>query len=266
MTKSDIIRSIPGIEKLYVIYSRLTHLPYMEKNIELLDNQIYVFTDETQATTRAQSLTANGRQPAIAIKIDKPHMLKMFSELYAYGVDALIFQNGSDYYRLMLNEIVRQPDFSRLPANKRPLLNPQFQLSMIYYLQEFRKGGQAADKQPLAGMGQKMMLHMMRAPYLLSFKESGNKGGEKNLQLVYIKGTGGAPLVPVFSDAIEYNRFKGQQDLKASLTDFTRLSQMRLPEEIAGFIINPAGVAFPLSNDYLHRAAIQQLLKSLSQK
>lgn len=266
MTKSDIIKSIPQLEQLYVIYSRFTHLPYIERNIELLDNQIYIFTDESQATARVQSLTAKEQRPSLAIKIGKQNMLKMFAELYAYGVDALIFQTGEDYYRILLNEIVRRPDFSKLPENKRPLLNPAFQLSMIYYIQEFRRGVKETDKQQMEELAKKMTVHMMRAPYLIPFKEGQSDDGKKNLQIVYLKGTNGAPLVPVFSDTIEYNRFKGNQDIKASLTDLSKISKMTLPKEIVGFIINPAGVGIPLTNDYLHKDSTQQLLQRIGQK
>ena len=266
MSKADIIKSIPNLEQLYVIYSRLTHLPYMERNIELLDNQIYVFTDEARAIARAQSFTSQSQQPSMAVKIDKKNMLKMFAELYAYGVDALVFQTGEDYYRIRLDEIVKRPDFSSLPKDKRPLLNPKLQLNMIYYMQEFRKGPKNVDKQKLEETGRKMMGTLLCAPYLIPFNEVQNEDGQKTLQLVFIKGANNASLIPIFSDAIEYSHFKGNQNFKLSLTDFTKLSKMTFPKEMTGFIINPSSVGVLMLNDYLQKDSTQQFLQKIIKK
>lgn len=266
MTKADIIKSIPNLEQLYIIYSGLTHLPYMERNSELLDNQIYAFTDEAPAIERARTLTAEDKRASIAVKIEKQNRLKFFSELYAYGADALVFQVGENYYRTALNEIVRRPDFSNLPKNQHPLLNPGLQLSMIYYMQEFRRGPETADKQKIEELARKMTLLMMRSPYLVPLKESQNEDGQKGLQIIYIKAANGAPMVPIFSDAVEYNHFKGNQNFKASLTDFTKMSKMTLPQEIHGFVINPASVGLLIPNDYIHSDSTQQLLQKISRK
>lgn len=252
MTKEEALRSIPKLEQLYVIFSRLTHLPYIECNSETFDDEVFVYTDETAAIAKAKALTEDKRA-AIAIKVEKHSLLKIFSEFYAYGVNALVYQTGEDIYHMQLDEIVRRPDFTNVPEERRPLENPQLQMSMIYYMQELRRGQKDADRNQFREMEEEMVVNMMRARYLIPFKELESEDGKKGLQLIFLKGADGAPMVPVFSDGAEYNRFRGKQDFKVAVTDFEKMAKMNLPKEVTGFIINPSGVGVPLPKDYMQR-------------
>ena len=148
MTKKDVIHSIPNLEQIFVIYSRLTRLPYVECNAETFDDEVFIYTDETAAHERVNALTADNRI-SFCMKVEKKDMLRIFSELYGYGVNAVAFQKGGETFHIQLNEIIRRPDFSKLPENKRPLENPQLQLSMIYLMQELRRGLKNPDRKQL---------------------------------------------------------------------------------------------------------------------
>ena len=132
--------------------------------------------------------------------------------------------------------------------------NPSLQLSMMYYLQEARKpGGVAADAvDQVAELEEEMAVNLIRAKYLLPIKEV-EINGKKATQLMMMKIKNGDVMVPIFSDVLEYGRFKRDQELKAVITDFEKLAGMPLPEEVKGFMLNPGGVGLVLTKEYLQK-------------
>lgn len=251
MTKEEVLKSVPKLEQLYVIFSRLTHLPYIECDKETFDDEVFAFTEEDKAIARARELAAENR-PSIAIKVDKKNMLRIFSEFYAYGVNAIVLAAGDDVFHVQLDEIIRRPDLSGIPEAKRPLENPQLQLSMIYYMQEVRRKVENPDRARYKELEEEMLVNVMRSKYLIPFREVEGEDGKKGLQLIFLK-INENPMIPVFSDGAEYNRFRGEQNFKVAVTDFERMAKMKMPEQAKGFIVNPSGVGVPLPQDYMKR-------------
>ena len=58
MTKLEFLKTLPKREKIYIIFSRLTHLPYVECNGETFDDEVFLFTEEADALERAKELSA----------------------------------------------------------------------------------------------------------------------------------------------------------------------------------------------------------------
>ena len=253
MTKLDFLKTLPKRECVYIIYSRLTNLPYAECNGESFDDEVFLFTEEADALTRAKALTQD-KCPAVAVKVEQKDMLKLFADLYVYGVIGLVVTAGKDVLRFQLSEIVRRPALSKLPENARPLENPSLQLSMMYYLQEARKPGgvEAENADRVAELEEEMAVNLIRARYLLPIKEV-ELDGKKATQLLMMRTKAGEAMVPIFSDAVEFGRFKKEQDLKAGVTDFEKLAGMPLPENVKGFMLNPGGVGLVLTKEYLQK-------------
>ena len=251
MTKLEFLKTLPQRQKIYIIFSRLTHLPYVECNEETYDDEVFLFTEEADALERAKALSA-GKQPAAAVKAEQKDMLKLFADLYIYGITRLVITAGKDVLTMQLSEVVRRPALSQLPENKRPLENPELQLSMMYYLQEFRKGGENADTDRLSELEEEMAVNLIRARYLIPIKEV-ELEGKKAAQLLLMKTKSGEALAPIFTDAVEFSRFKKDQELKAAVTDFEKLAQMPLPAEVKGYMLNPGGVSLVLTKEYLQK-------------
>ena len=228
-------------------------MPYVVCNESTFEDEAFLFTDEADALERAKELTLE-KCPAVAVKAGQKEILKLFADLYMYGVTGLVAAVGKEELRIALSDIVRRPPLTKLPENMRPLENPALQLSMMYYLQEARKPGgaeaEAADR--VAELEEEMAVNLIRAKYLLPIKEV-ELNGKKATQLMMMKIKNGDVMVPIFSDVLEYGRFKKDQELKAALTDFEKLAGMPLPEEVKGFMLNPGGVGLVLTKEYLQR-------------
>jgi len=251
LNKLEFLKTLPKREAIYIMISRLTRLPYAVCAEDTFEDEVFLFTEESEAIERAKKLSAEGK-PVAAMKIEQKDLLKYFAELYAYGFTMLVVRSGVEMLRFTLPEIVRRHGLEKLPEKMRPLENPALQLSMIYYLQEVRRGAGNYDADAVAEQEEEMAVNLLRAKYLLPVKEV-EMDGKKLTQLLLIKAGDGKPMVPIFSDVVEYNRFKKEDGLKAAVTDFEKLAEMPLPEEVGGFLLNPGSAALVLTKEYMKR-------------
>lgn len=251
MNKLEFVKTLPKREAMYIIISRLTRLPYAVCAEDTFEDEVFLFTEETEAIERAKRLSAEG-QPVAAMKIEQKDLLKYLTELYAYGFTMLVIQSGVEMLRMTLPEVVRRHGLEKLPEKLRPLENPTLQLSMIYYLQEARKGAGKYDAETVAEQEEEMAVNLLRAKYLLPVKEV-EMDGQKMTQLLLVKTPDQKAMAPIFSDVVEYNRFKKEAGLKAAVTDFEKLAEMPLPEEVGGFLLNPGSTALVLTKEYMKR-------------
>ena len=259
MTKDAFKQSIPELEKVFIIYSRLTHLPYVECNAETYDDESFFYTEEEKAVEMAKSLMEE-KKAAVALKVEKKELLNTLSGFFSYGINMLVFRTGEEEYRFQLTELIKRPDFSKIPMEKRPMgiaepiENPGLQLSMMYFLQELRRGAVKSDTEKYRELKEEMDVNLQRARYLMPVQEA-EKDGNKVLQLMMIKPKDGTVMMPIFTDILEFMHFRGKQETKLVLTDLGKMDKMSLPEEAIGFILNPAGAGLVLTKEYVKRLA-----------
>ncbi|MCH5275949.1 MAG: SseB family protein [Lachnospiraceae bacterium] len=259
MTKDAFKKNIPGLEKIFIIYSRLTHLPYVECNEETFDDESFIYTEEEDAVAKAKALTEE-KKATVALKVENKHMLQTLSGFFTYGINMLVFRTKEEEYRLELKELINRPDFSKIPNDKKPMgmdkpiENPQLQLSMMYFLQELRRGMEKPDKEAYRSMEEEVAVNLQRAQYLMPVQEA-EKDGNKILQMMMIKLKDGTTMLPIFTDVLEYMHFNGKRETKLVLTDLEKMDKMTLPAETKGFLLNPAGAGLPLTKEYVVRLA-----------
>ena len=253
MEREEFKKKIPQLERLYIIYSRLTHLPYVECNRDTFDDECFLYTEEEKAVEKAKALTEDKRT-AVAVKVDKKDVLKTLSGFFTYGINMLVFRAEGEEYRFELTELIKRPDLSRLPKGARTAEavpeNPSLQLSMMYFLQEVRREGEKPDSEACRKMEEEMAANLQRARYFLPVQET-EKDGKKAVQIMMIKLKNGTVMLPVFSDGLEFLHFNGEKKAKLILTDIEKMDKMALPDEAAGFMLNPAGVGLPLTRSYV---------------
>ena len=253
MEKEEFKKKIPTLEKVYILYSRLTHLPYVECNEETFDDECFLYTEEKKAVERAKCLT-EGKKAAAAVKVENKDLLKTLSGFFTYGINVLVFDTGEEQIRLELKELIKRPDLSQIPKDKQPggapPENPSLQLSMIYFLQAMRSGGEKPDQEKCRAMEEEMAANLQRARFLLPVKEV-EKDGKKAAQLMMIRLKDDRLMLPVFSDGLEVLHFKPETGTRLVLTDIEKMDKMALPDGAIGFMLNPAGVGLPLTKSYV---------------
>ena len=63
----------------------------------------------------------------------------------------------------------------------------------------------------------------------------------------------GNTLIPVFTDHVEFTRFKKDMDIDLKILDFQQMLQLSVPENTFGYMINPSGVAVIITKTWLNR-------------
>ena len=257
MTGKEYAVKIPQLKEIHVIYSALTRSPYVSCEEENYQNEINYFdevimyTQEAAAMEKAKEL-GKADIPVVVMKVLNEQLLQMFSELYLFGVDGMRIYTEEGTFFYLLEELVRRPDYSKLPEEKRPLENPQLQLSMLYFMQEIRKKSVDKTSQKLRELEEEMVANVLRSKYLVPVKET-EKDGEKVGELLLVKMKDESSMVPIFSDAAVFARYTWKDEIKAVVLTIDKISRMKLPESATGYIINPNSVGVPIKRELLDR-------------
>ena len=253
MDKKEFIKGFPNREAIYVIYSKLTRLPYIVCNEQTFDDEVTIYTDRMMAEESAANLENEGR-PSFALRVPRENnnYLRLFSEFYAYGVNAIQIYTEDDSEQFQISELVKKRDFSELPEKQRPLDNPTLQISMIYYMQEIRRQKEKIDNQLSRDLSEEMFANIMRAKYYFTFRVQQIDGADKT-QLSLMRMRDGKSWFPVYTDPLELNKFVATQkgaeigkDIKVDIITFDKLSSIPMPPESNGVLINPLGISVPL--------------------
>lgn len=120
-TRLEIIKKIQTLPEVYTIFSRATRQPFVICDQESFNDQVWIFETKEDLEEKAKPL-AEMKNPVAAIKVENKSFLSFYTTLYTLGVNSVVFYpKGEDRTELDLEEIVKKPDFSKLPEEKDPL-------------------------------------------------------------------------------------------------------------------------------------------------
>lgn len=252
MNQHEYLKPILAKEKLYVLYSTATRVPFAVCDPETQDDEFFLFTREEEAVSMQAEYTARGEQVKVQV-LPRKNYVTFLPECLNYGVNLLVFCDGGRRYPVPVEDIVKRKDTSRLPANKQPLWNPALQLVLLYFLQELRKQPEARNREKLDELDEEASVNLLRSQFLLPVKSLNPQ--EKRMELLVLKLPDGSRVVPLFTDVAECNHFRKEQQLQITKMDFAQLAAMNLSDELKGFLINPAGCSMLMT-----RSMMQKLL------
>ena len=87
------MKKFQSMEIIYVTFSQITKLPYVECDPETFDDQVYMFTEEEAAKEFAKSYVEKNT-PLLTVKVLRKQMPNFYMGLYAEGVNMVIFHEG----------------------------------------------------------------------------------------------------------------------------------------------------------------------------
>ena len=165
------MKKFQSMEIIYVTFSQITKLPYVECDPETFDDQVYMFTEEEAAKEFAKSYVEKNT-PLLTVKVLRKQMPNFYMGLYAEGVNMVIFHEGDQTRRIELEQIFPKPDMEIMNKQHLPVLNPGVQLTVVYFLQELRKPNQRRDDaermQHLRELEEEMLVNLMRSKFILA--------------------------------------------------------------------------------------------------
>lgn len=243
----EIIQKLQTMNEVYTILSRATRQPFVICDQESFNDQVWVFEKKEDLEEAVKPLIEQ-KNPVAAITVENKSFLNFYSVLYMLGVNSVVFFEEDRKTELELNTIIRQPDLSAVPEEKRPLFNPQLQLSGIYFMQEYRRGVELSEKKNLAELEEEVAANVVKSKYLLALQDKKDENGKLNVQVPYVKNEKGEIFQPLFTDPEEFRKFNGANKFRAMLADFANLEKVLIPSA-KGVVINPQGFNLVILKD-----------------
>lgn len=234
--KIGVLQKLQKMEAFYVLFSRGTNNPFIICDPDTYNDQVWIFEENKDLEEMAKPLIEN-KNALAAIKVENKSFLHFFTTLISIGVNAVMFVEKERKTEFDLEEIIRKPDYSNLPEKERPLLNPQMQISAIYFMQELRRGVKMEEKPTLKELEEEMAANLVKSKFLLAV-EAGQEG--EQMQVPYIKDKEGNVFQPVFTDPGEFSKFNGKKKFRAVMVDFKNMKKVVIPDAV-GIVVNPQG-------------------------
>lgn len=249
--KKFLVKSIQKKKEMIVAFCAYTNMPFVVCDEESYNDQIWIFDTEAQLQEFAKPYTEK-KILLRGIKYPNKAFLTFFSSLFTMGINELVFVSDRSTEKIELNELVRQPDFSKLPPEKRPVLNPELQLTGMYFMQEASRPVPMEEKEQLQDLQEELTANMVKARYLvpIEFLEGPESDMEKlknkKYRLPILKNKNGDVMQPIFTDPTELAKFNKENKFKALTMPFDNLSKIIVGES-KGFMLNPVGfhIAMP---------------------
>lgn len=229
---------IPQLEQIYVIFGAGTRLPFVTCDEEDYTDQIWTFVEEGKAKHYADVRRENYQDAVAVVKVAKEMLLQFFTGLFTYGIDIVMFQEEERLTKIPLDKLVRRPDLSKIPEEKRPLLNPQMQLSGIHFMQEMHR--KERNARMLQEYEEEMAANIVRSRFLMPHEIEGDAPlpDGSNIRIPCVKDPKGQMFQPLFTDFQEMAKFDTEKKFRMATIEFANIQKV-LGKEVKGIVINP---------------------------
>lgn len=235
--KIESLKKLQQAKEFFVLFSRGTNQPFIVCDPETFNDQVWIFEEKESLEEMAKPYIEQ-KNPVASIKLENKNFLNFYSTLFTLGVNEVVFVEKDKKTEFELEEIVKQPDFSKLPENQRPLFNPQLQLTGIYFMQEFRRAVEMSEKEKLPELEEEMAANLVKSRFLVAVEKK--EGEAKDVQVPYIKNKNGDVFQPIFTDPGEFSKFNKEKKFNAVMVEFKNLKKILIPMA-KGVVVNPQG-------------------------
>lgn len=245
MTNEEFNKIIPTLNEIYVIMSKATRCPYVECDSETFDDEIFVFTSKEAAEDKTHALVARDIETTV-MTVDKKNSLGFYTDLFAFGVNAIRYTDVSGEYVMELDKVIKR----NIPDNVKIYENPSLQLSLLYFVQESRKDN--SDREKIKKMDEEVAANIRRSKFLVPYIKD-TRDGKTLFRFPMLNISETELMLPIFADTMTMSRFIGKKQMAANLMGIEELINMQLSDKVKGFVLNPNGVGIPLNKKSLEK-------------
>lgn len=250
---ATVMKCFHNLPQIHVLFSAATHMPFVTCDEETYNDQIWVFPNSDTLKKYALKYTEL-KMPVGDMIIKKEFFGDFFMDLHSIGVNEIIFCENGQEHKLMFSEFVKIPDFSKLPKNQQPLMNPELQLSTLYFFQEIKRPGVEPAKEKLEPLAEEMYANLAKARFLLPVVPQKNEEGKEAFLFPYLTDKNEKKFQPVFSDHPQYKKHLQKNKMETPprllLVGIEELKKYLLPH-VDGYMLNPDGNCHVLTGQLL---------------
>ncbi len=254
--KRFMVKSIQKKEQLFAVYGATTNMPYLICDPDTGNDQVWLFDTEEQLQEFSKSYTEQ-KIALKGVKLLNKDFLKFFGLLYTIGVNELVFRENEENELIALKDLIQEPDYSSLPKEQQPVLNPQLQLTGLYFMQEVARQVPKEEKTTLSDLEEEFSVNLLKSRFIMPIElpEGPESDAEKikarKFRLPIMKNNKtGEILQPVFTDTNELSRFGKGKAYRALVINYDGLIKF-LANEAKGYVLNPMGYHIMLSKELL---------------
>ena len=246
-----VLRKLQKTDVLYTLFAKATNLPYAVCDPESCNDQVWLFSEEHFAKKEALLQQQNKRE-LVVVKLENKQFLGFYLSLFQMGINELQIDRGVNTLCLELTSLVKQPDYDKLPVEKRPVVNPQLVLTAIYFAQERTLPDEVRDNETLKELEEEMLVNLKRGKVLVAVQmpEGQTEINPQEMKIPYLKMANGDAYQPIFSDPSEFQKFNREKKLRAIALDHDKLPKA-LNKDAKGVILNPASVKLAIPKQKL---------------
>ncbi len=249
-------------EQLFALYSQATNLPFLVCDPETFDDQVYVSSKENYMRELARTY-AEQKYRLLVVKIPKAQIQRFLTGLYSVGANTVMVQEGGLPVRVDLQQLAPKPKLGDMVQEKLSKMNPQLQLTALYFIQELRRPVERdlEEKKRLRSMEEEMAVNFMKSRFILAVDVSEVKGKwdpkdkSQKAKIPFVKDQAGNVFLPCYSDLGEFEKFNVKN--KNAKLCLLSIPYEELPkyliQESKGFLFNPAGFHLILTREQMEQ-------------
>jgi hypothetical protein len=193
------------------------------------------------------------------MKLNKDNLIAAFADLYRYGIENLLIDNGQYHLQIKRGEILPPPDWSNIPDIQIPIMNPKLSFAMLQFFQNLYTQNNYPEKQQnLHVLEDKMLDEVLVAKYLMPMKlqekepSEPDKDGMKILKedsLIQVPNlvnqTDNTEWLPAFTDWEEFQKIYSKEEWSGNIATYDDL--IALSNKAEGIVINAGGVSLKIN-------------------
>lgn len=167
----------------------------------------------------------------------KESRLAMLTDYHRSGIEGILVDNGQSHILIEMKDVINAPDFSKMPENDRPVINP----SLVSSANRFFQGME--NKSITPDMELNLLTDTLRAKYLVPVEGEPQNG---QVTVPALERNDGTKVVPFFTDIDEIRKFEQSKQFKIIVGGFDQIESFCKSGETV--VINPFGFNFVVTD------------------
>ncbi|MDD3218317.1 MAG: SseB family protein [Lachnospiraceae bacterium] len=252
------IEKVKGLESFFILFFAPTNMPYVVCDEETFDDEVLLYTTE-EKMKKASAKYQEAGVKLRAMQVKKEQYLGFFSNMFAFGANALLVNSDDEHIILMIDKICRKPDPSEIKNRAALVSNPELQLTTMYFMQEMHKPADSRDQEKCKELQEELLVDLLKGTLLMPvFKldeeqlKLSREEQDKLRRIPFLKNKEGDTYLPVFTDIHEFVKYNRENKYDALILEFGGVMK-QLHESLKGIAVNPFGNNLMILGDNLRK-------------
>lgn len=234
-TYREIIGEIQNAEVLYSAFSPITKGHFVDYVQGM--PAAFIFSEKKYCEDYCSHMKKEGNTVGVA-ECKKDSRLAMLSDYHRSGYEAVLVDNGKNHLLIPLTDLINVPDFSSIPEEQRPVINPSLVCSANRFFQCLENKTVTPDKEI------NLLTDTYKARFLMPIEGSPENG---SVTIPILSRNDGAKVMPFFTDITELRKFDKEEKYRIAHVPFAQIES--ICNENQTVVINPFGFNFNITKE-----------------